>query len=87
MVKKQHWLVYILRCSDGTLYTGITTDIERRLEEHNNGTGARYTRARRPVKVVFNINAKNRSEASSLEIQIKKLTRKQKIQLIKNQQI
>jgi len=72
LTKKQQWLVYILKCSDGTLYTGITT-------------GARYTRVRRPVKVVFTTEAENRSEASSLEIKIKKLSRKQKLLLIKNQ--
>ena len=85
MTKKQHWLVYILKCSDGTLYTGITTDIKRRLDEHNDGSGSRYTRVRRPVTAVFTTEAENRSEASSLEIKIKKLSRKQKLLLIKNQ--
>ena len=77
------WHVYILECADGTLYTGITTDLERRLSEHNEGRlGARYTRARRPVRLVYSVSYANRSEASIAEAQIKKLSRRKKQALI-----
>ena len=72
------WFIYILECADGTLYTGITNDIERRLEQHNAGTAARYTRSRTPVKLVFQEAAENRSAALKREYAIKQLTRKQK---------
>lgn len=71
------WFVYIVECSDGTLYTGITTDLERRIEEHN-GSGAKYTRGRGPVKLVYSAEMKDRSEASKEEYRIKKLTRAEK---------
>ena len=75
------WFVYILRCADGTLYTGVTTDPERRLREHNAGgtLGARYTRARRPVEMVHQESAGSRSEACRRETAIKKLTRQAKL--------
>ena len=77
------YYVYILTCKDNTLYTGITTDIEKRVEEHNNSEkGAKYTRARRPVVLSYSENAENRSEASKREYAIKKLTRNQKLELI-----
>ena len=77
------YFVYILACSDETLYTGITTNLERRLEEHNYSTkGAKYTRARRPVKLVYSEKLKNRSEASKREYTLKKLSRKKKLLLI-----
>ena len=77
------WNVYILSCSDNSLYTGITVDVERRLYEHNNtNKGARYTRARRPVKLIYQEPCINRSEASQRELQIKKLTRSQKLAMI-----
>ena len=73
------WFIYIVECRDGTYYTGITTDIERRISEHNTSPlGARYTRARRPVKLHYHETADNRSEALKREIQIKKLPRKRK---------
>ncbi len=78
--------LYILKCSDQTLYTGITTDLRRRVGEHNGvaGTklGARYTSARRPVKVVYSRKFKNRSDASKEEVRIKKLTRAEKLAII-----
>lgn len=80
--KMQTWVVYILECSDKTLYTGITTDIKRRIVEHNSGKGARYTRARRPVTLVFKTAAADRSDASKLEYTIKKLSKKEKLALI-----
>jgi putative endonuclease len=77
------WFVYILECADGTLYTGITTDLDRRLAEHNEGKlGARYTRVRRPVKLRYSEQFENRSEASKAEARTKKLSRKQKQALI-----
>lgn len=82
-MKKQDWFVYILQCSDKTLYTGVTTNIERRIEEHNTGSkGAKYTAARRPVKLVYSEQLDSRSEAQQREHQIKSLTRQQKKQLI-----
>ena len=76
------WYLYILECADNTLYTGITLDPERRLTEHNNGTGAKYTRARLPAAMVYCIPAGNRSEASRMEYRTKRLTRIKKRQLI-----
>lgn len=73
------WYVYLLRCSDGTYYCGITTDIKRRLHEHNKTKkAARYTRARRPVSLAGLIEAKNRSEAQKKEISIKRMSRQEK---------
>jgi len=78
------YFVYILECSDNSLYTGITTDIEKRLNEHNTSTkGAKYTKARRPVKLIYQEPAQDRSTASKREYAIKKLTRTKKLQLIK----
>ncbi|HSC75883.1 MAG TPA: GIY-YIG nuclease family protein [Pseudomonadales bacterium] len=68
------WFVYIIRCADGTLYTGITTDLVRREQEHNSEKkGARYTRSRRPVALVYSEEAADRSEASKREYAIKQL--------------
>lgn len=75
--------LYILKCSDGSLYTGITTDLKRRVGEHNGGiTGAKYTRARRPVSVVYSRRFQNRANASREEARIKSLTRSEKLKLI-----
>ncbi len=75
--------VYLLECSDGALYTGITVDLERRVREHNSSSlGAKYTRARRPVKLVFSKKFKNRSLATKEEMRIKGLKRIEKIKLI-----
>ena len=79
------WMVYILRCSDRTLYTGVTTDPVRRLKQHNAGTGASYTLARLPVTQVYLEQAAGRSEALKREYAIKKLTRIQKLALIRKQ--
>ena len=77
------WYVYILRCADDSLYTGITTDVARRLAEHNAGTtGARYTRARRPVAVIHVETASNRAQAARREAEIKRLERTAKLDLI-----
>jgi putative endonuclease len=72
--QKAPWFVYIVSCSDGTYYTGITTDIERRLREHNETrAGARYTRARRPVKLVYRESAASRSEAARRESRVRRI--------------
>ena len=77
------WFVYMVECADKSLYTGITTDIERRLIEHNSDDkGARYTRMRRPVKLVYTQTYNSRSLASKRECAIKKLNRRQKQILI-----
>lgn len=76
------WFVYILECADQSLYTGITTDLERRVDEHNGSKlGARYTRSRRPVRLLHHEHYDDRSSATQREIQIKRLSRKEKIQL------
>lgn len=80
------YFVYILECSDGTLYTGITTDVKRRVDEHNSSNlGAKYTKARRPVKLVYMEEFVNRSDASVRESDIKKMSREQKLQLINSE--
>jgi len=76
------WYVYILRCADGSLYTGITTDLTRRIQQHNNGTASRYTRRRRPVKLAYQERKRGQSLALKREAAIKKLTRRQKLALI-----
>ena len=78
------WFVYIVRCSDNSLYTGIAMDIKRRIDEHNNDdkAGAKYTRARRPVKLVHQEEVASRSEAASRESIIKKLSKLEKEALI-----
>ena len=77
------WYLYVVRCSDGTLYTGITTDVTRRLHEHNvTKKGAKYTRARRPVELMYWIDFTDRSTASKAEFRFKKLSRKQKWDVI-----
>jgi putative endonuclease len=79
------YLVYILECADGTLYVGITNDIEKRLIAHNSGkTGARYTKGRRPVSVVYTEECGAKGSALKREAAIKKLTRLQKLELIKD---
>ncbi|HCJ45331.1 MAG: GIY-YIG nuclease family protein [Candidatus Moranbacteria bacterium] len=78
------YYLYILKCADGTLYTGITTNLERRKEEHNSSSlGAKYTRGRRPVKLVFSETFRDRSLASKEESRMKKLSRAEKMILIK----
>jgi len=78
------YFVYIIQCSDDTLYTGITTDLDRRIKEHNNSKlGAKYTKIRRPVKLVYSKEFIDRSQASKEESRIKKLSRQQKIDLLK----
>lgn len=77
----EYW-VYIAECSDGSLYTGMTSDVERRIDQHNAGTGAKYTRARRPVICVYRERCISRSDALKREAQIKKLSRAEKQVLV-----
>lgn len=76
--------VYILECADNTLYAGYTTSLDKRIKVHNKGKGAKYTRARLPVRLVYSEIAENKSEALKREYEIKQLTRKQKEELIDN---
>jgi putative endonuclease len=75
--------IYILECADDTLYAGYTNDLDKRLKVHNRGKGAKYTRGRLPVKLVYSENIENKSDALKREYQIKQMTRKQKEELIK----
>ena len=79
---EQNWKLYILRCGDGTLYTGITTDVERRLEEHRSGKGAKYTRGRAPLELVYMETGMDKSTALKRELEIKGLPRLEKEKLI-----
>ena len=76
------WYVYILRCGDGTLYTGITDDVSRRLAAHRSGRGAKYTRGRGPLELVWQEQVPDRSAALRREYQIKQMTRAEKEALI-----
>ena len=76
------WELYILRCCDGTLYTGITTDVDRRLEEHRTGKGAKYTRGRGPLELVYREVCGDKSAALKREAEIKKLPKSEKMKLI-----
>ncbi|MFV1992362.1 MAG: GIY-YIG nuclease family protein [Acidiferrobacterales bacterium] len=80
----ESWHIYILECADHTLYTGITMDVEKRLDEHNtnNNKAAKYVRARRPAKIVYRETAGSRSKALKREHEIKQLTRQMKLILI-----
>ncbi len=83
---KDSWFIYILRCSDNSLYTGITKDIEKRIKEHNSGnkTGAKYTRSRAPVTLVYTENVETRSHATKRELEIKKMSKKSKEMMLSN---
>ena len=74
--------VYILRCADGTLYTGWTNDLPRRIQAHNDGTGGKYTRSRRPVELVYHEEYQDKQQAQQREYAIKQLSRKEKERLI-----
>lgn len=79
------WFVYIVQCSDDTLYTGVTTDVDRRILEHNSSSkGAKYTMSRRPVKLLWCTKYSNRSEAQAAEYKLKKLSRKKKLEIANN---
>lgn len=85
-MNENKWYVYLLRCCDNSLYAGITTDPKRRLTEHNedNKLGAKYTRVRRPVSLVYAEQHPDRQKASQREYQIKRLTKQKKEQLVSN---
>ena len=86
MPGKNKWHIYIVRCRDGTLYTGIARILEKRIEEHNSGdAGARYTRSRRPVKLVYVEESPSRSAALKREHEIKRMPRSGKKRLIAGQ--
>lgn len=76
------WIVYILECGDGSLYTGITNRLGERLAAHNNGTGAKYTRGRAPLRLAYREHMPDRSSASQREYQIKQMSRAAKLALI-----
>lgn len=76
------WYLYILRCSDSTLYTGITVDVEKRFEAHSSGKGAKYTRGRCPLKIVYRELCGTHSEALKREYAVKQLSREEKEQMI-----
>lgn len=76
------WYLYILRCGDDTLYTGITTDIDRRLEAHSQGKGAKYTRGRGPLEIVYREVCGSHSQALRRELEIKALSRREKLALL-----
>lgn len=75
------WYVYIVQCADGTLYTGISNNVEKRIAAHNTGKGAKYTKTRCPVILLKQFECKDRSEASKLEYKIKQMSRQQKLML------
>ncbi len=77
------WYLYILRCKDGSLYTGITTDVEKRLEAHRAGKGAKYTRGRGPLELVYKEECGDHSDSLKRELEIKAMTREEKLKLIK----
>ena len=81
------WKLYILRCGDGTLYTGITTDVEKRLDAHRSGKGAKYTRGRGPLELVYSEECGDHSAALKREIEVKKLSREEKERLIAEQNV
>jgi len=76
------WFVYIVRCRDGSLYAGATNDLDKRVRAHSEGKGARYTRSRRPVVLVFSRRARDKRSALRQEYRIKQLTRVEKLALI-----
>jgi len=78
------WLVYILKCGDGSYYTGITKDLDKRIEEHRSGKGAKYLRGRGPLEIIFSKNADSHGAALKYEIKIKKLSKQEKTKLILN---
>lgn len=78
------WYLYILRCRDGSLYTGITTDVDKRFEAHASGKGAKYTRGRGPLTLVYREECVDHSAALKRELEVKKLTRQEKELLIQS---
>lgn len=83
---EKKWFVYILRCGDGSLYTGITDDVQRRLEMHRSGKGAKYTRGRGPLELVHQEERESKSQALHREVEIKSMTRQQKMALLEGEE-
>jgi len=82
-IKDEPWFVYLVECSDGTIYTGATNDVEKRIVKHNKGQGAKYTKSRRPVKLLKSIKCDSKKEALSLEYRIKQKSRVEKLRIVK----
>ena len=82
--KAAAWLLYVLKCRDNTLYTGITTDVSRRVQQHNSGIASHYTRSRIPVKLIFSEPCRGRSQALKKEYAMKQLSRKEKEEYIRD---
>lgn len=78
------WVVYILLCSDNTLYTGITNDLTKRFDKHNRGLGAKYTRGRGPLEIVYTLEMEDKSSALKEEYRIKQLNKTKKLELVKS---
>jgi putative endonuclease len=78
------WFVYLIQCKGDTIYTGITNDLKKRFNDHKEGKGAKYTRANKPVKILYSEKFKTKSEASKREFEIKNWSREEKLRLIKN---
>ena len=78
------WILYIIKCNDNSLYTGITTDLQKRISKHLKGTGAKYTKAKGPFEIMYTEQHDDRSGASKREYHIKKLTHQKKLDLIAN---
>ena len=81
MSKPSDWIVYILKCADQTLYTGITNNLDHRINEHKNGTGTKYTRGRAPFRLIYSEIYSSRSQASKREVEIKSFDRARKPRL------
>lgn len=79
-----NWFCYLLECADGTIYTGITNDLDKRLAAHNSGTASKYTRSRLPVQLVYTEPHTNRASASQREAALKKLSRTAKLALVRS---
>ncbi len=84
MKSKNNWFVYIIECQNGSFYTGITKDIEYRLDKHTKGLGAKYTRSNPPKEVIYTEKYVNMNDALKREAEIKKLSKNEKIELVKN---
>ena len=84
--REKKWYVYLLECSDGSYYCGITTDLSRRVSEHNNGSGAKYTKGRGPVRLIASKEVENRSSALKLEVSVKKKKKSDKAKFLLDQQ-
>lgn len=82
---QRRWLLYLIEAEDGSLYCGITTNVERRFEQHVKGQGAKYFRGRAPIKIAYQVGGLTRSEACKLEPKVKKLPRKVKLTIVATQ--